>query len=90
MKKSLKNFIDPSDKDITIDVLTDWLNSYSKNFEVSIKEYKEYYRLKVRYVPDGEYLMCEQCETFEDLLEEIYSVFYALKMTRDTQGILWD
>ena len=90
MKKSLKNIIDPSDKNITIDVLEEWLNSFSKNFKVTIKEYDEYYRIKVLYVPDDEDLVCEQCETFEDLLEEIYTVFFALKMTRDTKGILWD
>lgn len=79
MKKCLKNLVDPSDKDITIDVLVDWLNSLTKSFMVSVKEYDDYYRLKVMLIPRHKYVTCECCETFEDLLEELFAVFHGLK-----------
>ena len=90
MKKCLKNLMDPSDKEITIDVLTDWLNSLTRCFRVSVREYEDYYRLKVMFLPHKEYVICKCCETFEDLLEELYCVFFALKQSAAAEEVLLD
>ena len=90
MKKCLKNLMDPSEKEITIDVLVDWLNSLTKSFRVSVKEYDDYYRLKVLFLPHKEYVICTCCETFEDLLDELFTVFFALKHTAEAEEVLLD
>lgn len=90
MKKCLKNLVDPSDKDITIDVLVDWLNSLTKSFRVFVKDYGDYYRVKVMFIPHKEYVICEKCETFEDLLEELCAEHYAFKQAAQAEEVLFD